>query len=92
MTSGVTWPEGFGVLETTLNSERLDEVQSKAESWWNCWHETDRTLPLLTRLRMEEREKRKVLEQEVEDLRMRCAVLSDRLGINVSGDGTCIAL
>lgn len=92
VTSGVTWPEGFGVLETTLNSERLDEVQSKAESWWNCWHETDRTLPLLTRLRMEEREKRKALEQEVEDLRMRCAVLSDRLGINVSGDGTCIAL
>ncbi len=92
VTSGVTWPEGFGVPETTLNLVRLDEVQSEAQTWWDCWQETNRTLPLLTRLRMEERGKRQALEREVEDLRMRCAVLSDRLGASVSGDGTCVAL
>lgn len=92
VTSGVTWPEGFGVMEGTLNADNLSEVQTQAQTWWKHWQETNRTLPLLTRLRKEEREKRKALEMEVEDLRMRCAVLTDRLGPVVSEHGTCIAL
>ena len=52
-------------------------------------------LPLLVRLRMQERAQRRELEREVEDLRMRCKILEDygRLPEGaMNADGSCLVL
>ena len=41
------------------------------------WDEVGKMLAVLTTLRMEEREERKALEREVEDLRLRARILTD---------------
>ena len=92
LTSGVTWPEGFGMAETMSNSDALDALQMTAGVWWEKWTEAARVLPLLTKLRIQERESRAELEREVEDLRTRCRVLSERAGVQMRADDSCIAL
>lgn len=92
LTSGVTWPEGFGMMETANNRETLDALQAKAGVWWEKWAEAAKVLPLLTKLRVQEREARAGLEREVDDLRMRCRVLSERAGMHTRADDSCVAL
>jgi hypothetical protein len=56
------------------------------------WTKAAELLPLLTKLRMEERERTRLLVAEVQDLRMRSGVLMDRVGMRaVSGNG-CVML
>lgn len=77
-------PDGFNVVFYEWTIRLLD-----------LWTEVGRVLPLLVRLRMEERARRKELEREVEDLRMRCSVLEGRGTLPVgalNADGSCLIL
>ncbi|TCD63646.1 hypothetical protein EIP91_005163 [Steccherinum ochraceum] len=87
--SGVTWPEGFGMAETATNREVLDRLQAAAGAWWEKWAEVARTLPLLTKLRIQEREARVALEREVDDLRTRCRLLSERAALMPTSFDRC---
>ncbi|KAJ6577212.1 hypothetical protein B0H19DRAFT_932930 [Mycena capillaripes] len=59
------------------------------------WAKAAELLPLLTKLRMEERDRTKLLLAEVQDLRMRSGVLMDRgadvRGVGVGGD-SCVMI
>lgn len=77
-------PDGFEFEYPSWLSDQLD-----------LWAEVGRVLPLLVRLRMQERARRKELEREVEDLRMRCKVLEEfgRLPEGaMNADGSCLVL
>ncbi|KAK7033004.1 hypothetical protein R3P38DRAFT_2700446 [Favolaschia claudopus] len=71
--SGVTW-DTSGEEEHPLFEAVVDRCSR--------WAKVDELLPLLTKLRMEERERTKVLLTEVKDLRMRSGVLMDKIGLN----------
>jgi len=92
--AGVSWPDGFGIPETEGDAVILDQMQRHASEWYDNWKEVSRVLPLLTTLRFEERERRKALEKEVEDLRIRCKLLEERatLPLAMNVDGSCVVL
>ena len=75
--SGVTWEEAAEVtgVKVAMRCKRWDKVAE--------------LLPLLTRLRIEERERARALKEEVEDLRVRTGLLRDRKGIKRVED-SCI--
>lgn len=54
------------------------------------WAKVAELLPLLTKLRIEERERTRLLVAEVEDLRMRSGVLMDKVG--EQGEDSCVTL
>ncbi|THG93997.1 hypothetical protein EW026_g7380 [Hermanssonia centrifuga] len=83
VSSGVTWPDGFEGLA-------LPEMERAADEWGHMWTEVNQMLPLLVKLRMEERENRQALQKEVEDLRVRCRLLSDRADIKMPDDDRCV--
>ncbi|KAI0628309.1 hypothetical protein C8Q77DRAFT_1068263 [Trametes polyzona] len=94
VSAGVSWPQGLAAMEaqTPEDAAVLVGMWARAEEWYPRWAEVDRVLPLLTRARMEERARRRALEREVEDLRVRCRLLEDRESVGVPPDGGCIAL
>ncbi|KAH9929239.1 uncharacterized protein B0H18DRAFT_874169 [Fomitopsis serialis] len=82
--AGPRVPDGFNVVFSDWTLELLDR-----------WTEVGKVLPLLVRLRMEERARRQELEREVEDLRMRCNVLVERATLPegaLNADGSCLVL
>ncbi|OSX62549.1 hypothetical protein POSPLADRAFT_1141366 [Postia placenta MAD-698-R-SB12] len=89
---GVSWPEGFGVPE----SAALDAFQHDAAEWYERWAEVARVLPLLTRLRMEERARYAALEREVGELRARCVELEEHAttvpAYHAGEHGWCVVL
>ena len=91
--SGITWPDGFAIRDDVLDEAGLEELNTQAMIWFDNWKEVSRTLPLLTQLRAQERNRRAALEKELEDLKIRCRLMSDRLSVTLKGhtDGTCIA-
>lgn len=91
--SGITWPEGFAIRDDVVDEAQLAQLNRQATSWFDNWKEVSRTLPLLTQLRVQERERRGALEKELEDLKIRCKLMSDRLRVarGEHADGTCIA-
>lgn len=54
------------------------------------WDAVGGMLPLLTRLRVEERERSRALGDEVEDLRIRNRILMERGKKSLEGDGACV--
>jgi len=64
--SGVTWEEAGEVTG--------EKVRMRCKRW----DKVAELLPLLTRLRVEERERARLLKEEVEDLRVRTGLLRDR--------------
>ncbi|KAI0338822.1 hypothetical protein BDW22DRAFT_1337381 [Trametopsis cervina] len=88
--AGVTWPDDVGVVETTANAVTLDRLQKEAAGWHEKWVEVSKMLPLLTKLRMDERAARESLQEEVEDLRIRCKILSERANVRMDPDGGCV--
>lgn len=66
---GVTWDEWISVGE---------ETEEAVERRCGKWNKVAELLPLLTRLRMEEREKARLLQNEVEDLRLRTGLLMNK--------------
>ncbi|KAJ7178566.1 hypothetical protein C8R43DRAFT_973786 [Mycena crocata] len=75
----------FGVTWET--DETLFEAMSER---WRKWTKVAELLPLLTKMRMEERERTQLLVAEVQDLRMRSGVLMDQVGRR-SGE-SCVML
>ena len=96
LTAGVEWPEFFGAMEAATEDDAvaLAGVLRETSAWCERWAEVGRVLPLLTRLRMEERARREELEREVVDLRTRCRVLEERLGMGAGAmaDKGCVLL
>ncbi|KAI0701096.1 hypothetical protein BC835DRAFT_1265508 [Cytidiella melzeri] len=90
VTYGVSWPDGYGVVETPDNFEALEGMQDVARTCFTKWTEVSTMLPLLTKLRLDERAARESLEKEAEDLRIRCRLLSERANVKVDPDGSCI--
>jgi hypothetical protein len=91
---GVTWHSD---LEDLAHEDDMDEAMSMElvrEVGRRClkWSEVGRMVPLLTKLRMEERERSRALAEEVEDLRIRNRILMERAGKSMDGDGTCVVL
>ncbi|OBZ72752.1 hypothetical protein A0H81_06680 [Grifola frondosa] len=91
MNAGLSWPDGFeGVVAVTDEDlALLTDIHRRASEWYTGWTEVQAVLPLLTRLRMQERGRRKALEtSEVVDLRTRCRVLEERERFGVVDDGS----
>ncbi|KAJ6630977.1 hypothetical protein B0H10DRAFT_700522 [Mycena sp. CBHHK59/15] len=78
---GVTW-ETHGLLDALFLS-----IAERCKRW----EKVAELLPVMTKLRMQERERTRLLTAELEDLRMRSAVLMDRVGGRASGD-SCVML
>ncbi|TFK35690.1 hypothetical protein BDQ12DRAFT_611416 [Crucibulum laeve] len=85
--SGITWEE---------SPHAASEVTRIINMRCTLWDEVGQLLPLLTRLRTEERKKTEALQREVEDLRMRSRVMMDKLKKSGKDGGeasdACIAL
>ncbi|KAH9934609.1 hypothetical protein B0H21DRAFT_699332 [Amylocystis lapponica] len=90
--AGVSWPDGFGVRAADVDADVLEDMQGRAAVWYERWEEVGRVLPLLVRLRAEERARRTALEREVADLRVRCSVLEERATLKMAGDDSCVVL
>ncbi|OSC97257.1 hypothetical protein PYCCODRAFT_1419774 [Trametes coccinea BRFM310] len=89
--AGVTWPEGFTAMEAQSPEDAsvLVDMWGQASDWYPRWQEVNQMLPLLIKVRIEERMRRRELQREVEDLRMRCRVWEERLNVGVPQDGGC---
>lgn len=83
--AGVTWPAGFAVRDDGVEEGALQALNEAAGAWFEAWREVNRTLPLLTRLRREERERRCEMEKELEGLRARCRVLEGQVQAQAVG-------
>ncbi|KAJ7707801.1 hypothetical protein B0H17DRAFT_1192234 [Mycena rosella] len=77
---GVTW-ETDALIESLL-----DAMVNRCEKW----RKVEELLPLLTRLRMQERERTRLLGVEVQDLRMRSGVLMDT--VDRRGGDSCVVV
>jgi len=81
---GITWDERFEV-----SAEISETVQKRCA----VWVDVAGMLPVLVKLRMEERERTRLLEKELEVLRGRTGAIRDLATINDGGDGlVCVVL
>lgn len=82
--SGITWDESFPVHE---------EVSSVVQERCTLWSKVAELLPVLTKLRTQERARTKAMEMELEDLRMRTKVLKDSAALGVRLDiSSCVMI
>lgn len=81
--SGITWDEA-----NEINSS----ISLKVEERCQIWSKVAETLPMLCTLRMQERERTRAIEKELEDLRMRTAVMSDIVVLGVRDNSSCIMI
>ncbi|KAH9967275.1 hypothetical protein BC827DRAFT_1172827 [Russula dissimulans] len=81
--SGVSWNE---VLFET-SDEYVEEIGDRCSKW----QEVTDALPLLLQLLKEEKERRKDMEREVEDLRMRNEVLMGSMQVNEGSKSSRVA-
>jgi hypothetical protein len=80
--SGVTWDESILVGEETALA-----IEHRCQKW----NKVVELLPLLTRLRLEEQEKARMLQSEVEDLRLRTGLLMDKASMHRNAsDDVCV--
>jgi hypothetical protein len=91
--NGVGTGEGDEAERSANDVARLmTEVARRCDRW----KEVGKMLPLLTRLRMQERARTKALMDEAEDLRLRNQILAERAGMNANvgahGFGTCVVV
>lgn len=81
---GITWDGA-----TDIDGEVDMMVQDRCD----VWNRVAEFLPLLTRLRLEERMKSKAMLAELEDLRMRTAVMKENAAMGVRLDlSTCVMI
>jgi hypothetical protein len=81
--SGVTWDEA---------NEINTSISLKVEERCQAWSKVAETLPMLCTLKVQERERTRAIEKELEDLRMRSAVLSDIVVLGVRDNSSCIMI
>ncbi|RPD53877.1 hypothetical protein L226DRAFT_495192 [Lentinus tigrinus ALCF2SS1-7] len=93
--SGVSWHDTRTIVAATPEDLQAVKILTPAiAAWYHEWVEVNHVLPLLIRLRMEEKKRRSELELEVEDLRTRYKVLEERLGMGAGAlaDSGCVLL
>ena len=78
--SGITWEQPSEINPILLTVEKRCQA----------WSKVAETLPMLCTLRMEERARTRVMEIELEDLRMRSAVMSGMIATGVRDHSSCI--
>ena len=90
-------PAGCNVeCGVTWDDEELSSADTSKEAFERCsrWEQVDRLLPVLIELRAEEKDRLKVLENEMDDLRLRNDMLSDSLKLGLSSqvmsDNSCV--
>lgn len=82
--SGITWDETLPVHP---------EVSSAVQDRCTLWFKVADLLPVLTKLRAEERTRMRAMEMELEDLRMRTKVLNDSAALGVRLDiSSCVMI
>ncbi|KAF7312219.1 hypothetical protein MIND_00234900 [Mycena indigotica] len=84
---GVTWDHAAPDDSESDTLERIDAIGIRCDKWAKAREH----LPLLTKLRAEERSRTRLLTEEVTDLRMRSSVLLDTLQAG-RGEDSCIPL
>jgi len=77
--AGVRWSD----VETFVDDISRAVIQRRIDGW----NEVNFHLPLSVKLRHEEKVARDDLEREVEDLRIRNAILTEKSGMGLKGDG-----
>lgn len=77
--AGMCWPNVDSFVDQTSRSTMHERVVA--------WSEVDFYLPLSVKLRNEERVARDNLEREMEDLRIRNAILAEKSTMGLKGDG-----
>ncbi|KAG6832769.1 hypothetical protein H0H87_000422 [Tephrocybe sp. NHM501043] len=80
---GVNWDTSVPFLQETVET-----IQIRCEKWGKV----EELLPLLTKLRIEERDRAKLLKEEVQDLRIRTEVLMDKFALHGPVVDGCITL
>lgn len=81
---GITWDEDQHTSEALINI-----VRDRCD----LWDRVAQAVPMLSTLRMQERERTRAMERELEDLRMRTAVLRDSMAMGVKLDlSTCVLI
>lgn len=87
---------GMGGGEGEGSTNRVERLMTEVARRCERWKEVGRMLPLLTRLRMQERARTQALMNEVEDLRVRNQILMEkaRMSANAGGRGcgTCVVV
>jgi len=78
---------GAGVCWSYVGTFVDDASRQVMQKRINAWEEVNFYLPLSVRLRHEEKVSRENLEREVEDLRIRNAILAEKSGMGLKGDG-----
>ena len=81
--SGITWDQ---------TNEINISISLKVKDRYQAWLKVAETLPMLCTLRMQERERTRVIEKELEDLRMRSAVMSDMAVLGARDISSCIMI
>ena len=81
--SGITWDEA---------NEINTSISLKVEERCQAWSKVAETLPMLCTLRMQERERTRMMEKELEDLKMRTAVMTDIVVLGVRDNSSCIMI
>lgn len=81
---GVTWTS-FGIRSCRVLD---DDVRMEISNRFQPWKSVRDILPVLIQLRMEEREKSRALQEEVEDLRTRTRLLMDK--VDIKAHDSCI--
>lgn len=81
---GITWDEGM-----EPDRDVFREVQERCDQWTKV----AKLLPVLVKLRIEERERTRAMERELDDLRMRTGVLRDNAALGVRLDiSSCVMI
>jgi hypothetical protein len=78
---------GAGVFWPHVESFVDDDSRAVLQDRFRAWSEVKFYLPLSVKLRHEERVVRDDLEREVEDLRIRNAILAEKSAMGLKGDG-----
>lgn len=81
--SGITWDESTDIDVA---------ISIKVEERCQAWSKVAEMLPMLCTLRMQERERSRAIEKELEDLRMRSAIMSDMVVLGVRDNSSCIMI
>lgn len=83
--SGVIWDESFDINR---------EVGAVSGKRYDLWAAVNKLLPVLTRVRVEERERTKEMKKELNDLQTRTRVLTEKFGNLVGAESadSCVML
>lgn len=80
--SGITWDDSF-LFDG-------DESRNHLDDRYRLWLNANNLIPVLTRVRVEERERAKAMRQELDDLQLRTRALTEKFGSVVSSTTACV--